>query len=221
MSTVRYEALRDRCFNELGISSEDIGTATCLDLFGSVLETYSRFRGLRKHRIITKQEGVREYELQASEFHLVDVLWNEIYPSDRFLNTYVYSSNSEEFHHPSLRIIDLWKTKMQDDLADEVVQDWQDVCDADDKRYVVIDSDPQTNIIIIYRELFTVETFPRNDDEVLRHLFKAKMIGYILGVPQLRTKGDLTFSIDEMKTMQKAEESKFYSMVQFTVADRT
>lgn len=208
----RYTDLRDLARSELNLTTDDISDTLALSLFQETLKVYSRFRGIRKIAIVEFEADVADYTLDATIAHIIDIYWNDTYPTSVFSETYTDTITEERYHNPSLEVVEALKERLREKYQDVPFQEWQDYYSGDDHK-IRLDPTPTTDIIVEYRELFTENTYPENDSETIKSLLKAKMLEHIIGVAQLSTICDASFNIGGMERMKARLEANFYNTV--------
>lgn len=208
----RYTDLRDLARSELNLTTDDISDTLALSLFQETLKVYSRFRGIRKIAIVEFEADVADYTLDATIAHIIDIYWNDTYPTSVFSETYTDTITEERYHNPSLEVVEALKERLREKYQDVPFQEWQDYYSGDDHK-IRLDPTPTTDIIVEYRELFTENTYPENDSETIKSLLKAKMLEHIIGVAQLSTICDASFNISGMERMKARLEANFYNTV--------
>ena len=192
MSTTRYETLRDAVRNKYHLSVSDVDNTNMEALFNQTLDTYSRFRGIRKQQTITLETGVATYSLESDVHHIRTVLWNDTYPGEAEV-TSAYSS--EEYNYPSLRMIKDQKNAIRRENVPRTEQEWQVYTD-DTTKKIVLDPVPTTNIIVLYRTLFTNENYPFQDEGIIQYLYEAKMLQYCQSTGIVVRIGDINYDQD-------------------------
>ena len=212
MADTRYTLLRDLARSELDLTVNDISDTLALILFREALKVYSRFRGIRKITTVEYEDGIADYTIIATIAHIIDIYWNATYPTSVFSETYSDAISEERYHNPSLEVVEALKKRLREKYSDVPFQEWQDYYSGDDHK-IRLDPTPTTDIIIEYRELFTDSTYPENDSEAIKTLFKAKMLEHIIGIAQLRSEGDAQFNIEGMERVKSKLESNFYNTV--------
>lgn len=217
----RYDALYNSLRGKYGLNETDVPNAKMSELFDKVLETYSRFRGQRNVQIINYATDTLDYNLDSTVFHIIKVYWNDTYPSEFTAAIESESMASERYHNPALKMIDAYKKRMQAQLAAENLQDWDDFDTAGGVHQIHVNVQPETNILVEHRELFTKANYPRTDEGLIGDMLEAAMLRFILGVPQLMAQGDLRFNIDGMTKIINSLESDFYRTVRTVKIGRT
>jgi len=212
MADTRYTLLRDLARDELQLTTDDISDVLALKLFRETLKVYSRFRGIRKVTTINLEEGIADYTIESTVSHIIDIYWNDTYPSAYYSSFASDVITEDRYHNPSLEVIDALKARLREKYQSIPFQEWQDYSSGDNHK-IHLDPVPTTDIILEYRELFTENTFPENDSEAIRLLFKAKMLEHIIGVAQLTGLGDLQFNIAGMERVRAKLEADFYNTV--------
>lgn len=211
--TTRYTTLRDLARDELQLTTNEIGDVLALTLFREALKVYSRFRGIRKTTTVTFAEDTADYTIATvGTGHIVDIYWNDTYPTEIYSASLSTGVSEERLHNPSLAVIEAAKYRAQERSSTVPGQVWRDYYDGE-TRMINLDPVPTTDIIIEYREIFTEVTYPENDSEAIRLLFKAKMLGHLIGIAQLKQECDLTFNLDGMAAMKVKLENDFYGAV--------
>lgn len=216
----RYELLRDLTRLELHLTSNDISDANASTLFDEVLEIYSRFRGILDATIETFVADQADYTLGATVFHIVEVYWNDTYPSADVTDV-TESLASERYDNPALRLVDKAKQALQRDYADIDRQNWFDYYSDPTTHKLNLNPIPTTNIIIEYRKLFTTSNFPQNDKNLLKTLFKVKMLEYVMSTAQVSSLGDVTFNNKGMEQRIAKLKFEFYGAIQPVRMGRT
>jgi len=207
----RYTDLRDLARQELHISDINITDILAATLFDAVLEIYSRFRGKRKVWIQTFSAGIAEYDLDNSIAHIMNVFWNDTYPGTLTTTTESEAITSEKYHNPALAAVDALKKRLQEKYADVDLQHWEPFYNTGtSKNAIYLDPTPETDIVIEYRELFTQNDFPSQDEAILIGGLKWKMCEYILGIAQVKSQGDVTFNVLGMKQLANHYKTDFY-----------
>lgn len=216
----RYTDLRDLARLELHLSTNDISDTNASTLFDAVLKIYSRFRGELSGREITFVADEQEYDLETGEDYIVSAFWNDTYPDS--LTDIVISGDVqlEQYHNPALVLVEKCKQRLRERMLDENKQPYHDYY-SDTTHKLHIGIIPETNIVIETRKKFTDEDYPQNDEDILKSLLQAKMLGYVKGVMQVKSQGDVTFNIDGMTKDIKRLEAEFYTAVQTTIAGRS
>lgn len=208
-ATTRYEALRDRIRRRYNLSTTDIDNTVMESLFDDVLDTYSRFRGLRAQEKLTLIAGTADYDLNANVHHIIVALWNDTYPDDDLL-TEQYSE--EEYNYPSLRVIKDLKDAIRRANAIETDQEHQVYNDVDTKK-INLDPTPTTDIYVIYRKLFTKETYPFQDNRIIQWLYEAEMLQHCQSTGLVVQLGDIRFDQKRMDQTIEKLRKKFHSHV--------
>lgn len=220
----RYEKLRDKVRMDLQLTDEDVSDPVMLSLFEGggvtegVLETYSRLRGRKTYTIITHTTGTYAYDLSdisPSVFYIEDALYNDLYPED-VLAEIVKSAATvqDQYHNPSLRMIEEYKDRMYEQLVEYDEADWSTYENAaGTEKYLQLVENPETDIVVIYRVLFTKDNFPSNDIDLIEKLYKARVCRYVMGIPQLRSRGDVSYALTEMARQARGFEDDFYNTI--------
>jgi hypothetical protein len=194
MAATRYENLRDKVLRKYHLSTTDIDAMTMEALFNDVLDEYSRFRGIRTQKKYTFDTGAAEKVIDSEIHHIITVLWNDTYPSDDLL-TEEYAS--EDYHFPSLRVIKDMKAAIERALSIETEQEFQVSHDGDDKK-LILDPAPTTDVFVLYRKLFTKETYPFQDERLLQKGYEAAVLQYCQSTGIVVQVGDLRFDQKRM-----------------------
>jgi len=217
----RYESLRDLARLEQHLNDTDISDANASTLFDAVLKIYSRFRGEISARVITFTADQQEYDLETGEDYIVNAFWNDTYPNSLSDSIISGDIQLEQYHNPALVLVEKCKQRLRERMLDETKQPYHDYYSNATSHKLHIGIAPETNIVIETRKLFTSTTYPQNDEDILKSLLQAKMLGYIKGVMQVKSQGDVTFNIDGMTKEIKRLEAEFYTAVQTTIAGRS
>ena len=176
MTVVRDTDLTAKLLRKYHLSSEDVSAVNMASLFLDTLNEYSRFRGLRAQQLITKIAETVEYDLESDVHHILAVLWNETYPNDDILTT---EYTAEQYHFPSLLIIKDIKIAIERASKIETEQESNVYGSQDgETKKLVLHPTPTTNIYVLYRKLFTNETFPFTDERVIEYLYEANMLQF-------------------------------------------
>ncbi|GAH21016.1 unnamed protein product, partial [marine sediment metagenome] len=207
---------RDLARLEQHLTDADISDTNASTLFNAVLKIYSRFRGEKSAREITFVADEQEYDLTSGEDHILSVFWNDTYP-DSLIDVVISGDiQLEQYHNPALILVEKCKQRLRERMLDETEQPWHDyykLIGETDTHKLHIGIKPETNIVIETRKKFTNLTFPQNDEDILKSLLQAKMLGYIKGVMQVKSQGDVTFNIAGMTAEIKRLEKEFYTAV--------
>jgi hypothetical protein len=216
----RYTDLRDLARLEQHLNDTDISDTNASTLFDEVLKIYSRFRGKASARVITKVADEQEYSLESGEDYIINAFWNDTYPDS--LTDVVISGDVqlEQYHNPALVLVEKCKQRLRERMLDENKQPYHDYY-SNTTHKLHIGIKPTTNIVIETRKKFTNEDYPQNDEDILKSLLQAKMLGYVKGVMQVKSQGDVTFNIEGMAKEIKRLEAEFYTAVQTTIAGRS
>ena len=217
---LRYTDLRDLVRLELHLSTNDISDINASTLFDEVLKIYSRFRGEVSGRVITFVVDEQEYSLESGEDYIINVFWNDTYPDSLTYTVISKDIQLERHHNPALALIENCKQRLRERMLDEDKQPYHDYY-SNTTHKLHIGVAPTTNIVIETRKKFTNEDYPQNDEDILKSLLQAKMLGYVKGVMQVKSQGDVTFNIEGMAKEIKRLEVEFYTAVQTTIAGRS
>ena len=207
----RDDDLRDKLRRKYHLSSEDIGDADMASLFLDTLNEYSRFCGLRTQQLIPFVAGTAEYDLESDVHHILAVLWNDTYPNDDILTT---EYTAEQYHFPSLLIIKDIKIAIERSSKIETEQESNVYGSQDgESKKLVLHPTPTTNIYVLYRKLFTNETYPFTDERIIAYLYEANMLQFCQSTGVLVQEGNVRFDQKRMDDRITKLHTKFYGHV--------
>lgn len=210
----RATDLRDLVRTELHLSSTDVSDTNAATLFTELLKIYSRFRGKRKTKSLTYAAETLDYAVGINDDdYIIGVYWNDTYPEEYSAVSESESMVSEQYHNPALKAIDSMKQRRQAQQADVNEQNWSEFYDSDTRKIHLVQQ-PETNILVEYREVYATDTYPQNDRNLLKEGLKAQFLEYVRGVAELKSHGDVTYNLTGMRKAIDRHWGNFYKSLQ-------
>lgn len=209
-----------RVYDEFDVTAEDVSRAIMTGFLIRVLDTYSRFRGIEGVKHVELASWAVPYVLPSDAFYVEEVFWNDTAPQTVFATVASDIQTEEEYYYPSLKMIRKLRNALTYELADLIEQNhWTKRNGTDRELY--LDPAPETDVYILYRKLFTTDTWPDEDAEVIAALLAAYMLSFLKSSGVCEQLGDARFDNKGITEDIKRLRAKFFSSVQPVVIGRS